>query len=245
MIYLLHESYVVFWDVQQSMDAPRVGNAFHVPISGRKLIIQALTGTNAWIPREHAIHLQHAMEVKSAKTSSRQHELQKQYGVRYSELLRLPYVDIIQFHVVDPKHNMLLGTSKHMMKVWKEQGILNDPEFQRLQHTVNEIKVPAGIGRIPFRIDSGFTSFTADQWKNWTCIYSLYCLHGVIPQQHYACWSLFVEACCFLLQPSISLQELEEADEKLQKFCRTFQDLYGREHCTPNMHMHLHLKIQF
>ena len=41
---------------------------------------------------------------------------------------------------------------------------------------------------------------------------------------------------------SLCLQELEEVDEKLQKFCTTFQDLYGREHCTPNMHMYLHLK---
>ena len=69
-----------------------------------------------WTPREHTLHLKHAMEVKFAKTASRQHELQKQYGLRYSELLRIPYLDIVQHHVVDPMHNMLLGTSKHMMK---------------------------------------------------------------------------------------------------------------------------------
>lgn len=26
------------------------------------------------------------------------------------------------------------------------------------------------------------------------------------------------------------------------QFCRTFEDLYGPDHCRPNMHLHLHLK---
>ena len=32
------------------------------------------------------------------------------------------------------------------------------------------------------------------------------------------------------------------ADEKLLEFCRSFEVLYSKERCTPNMHMHMHIK---
>ena len=101
----------------------------------------------------------------------------KLYGVRNSELLRLPYLDIIQFHVVDSMHNMLVGNFEGCNEIVNEQ-------------TVYDIKVPAEISWIPFKIDSGFSSFTAEQWKNWTCVYSLCCLYELIPQQHSSCWLL-------------------------------------------------------
>ena len=195
-----------------------------------------------WLPRTHAIHMEQVSEVCSAKTASRQQELEKQYGARYTELLRLPYFDVIEYHVVDPMHNLLLGTSKHMMKIWKEQYILKDKDFEYLQEIVNRTKVPVCIGRIPFKLESNFASFTADQWKNWTCVYSLYCLRDLLPASHYSCWVLFVEVCCSLLQPSITREDLERADEKLCEFCKAFETLYGKKNCTPNMHMHLHLK---
>ena len=31
---------------------------------------------------------------------------------------------------------------------------------------------PADIGWIPDKLSSGFSSFSADQWKDWTLIYS-------------------------------------------------------------------------
>ena len=60
--------------------------------------------------------------------------------------------------------------------------------------------------------------------------------------EHYTCWSLFVDACHYLLQPSLTLQDLSTADEKLVEFAASFEMLYGKENTTPNMHMHLHIK---
>ena len=33
-----------------------------------------------------------------------------------------------------------------------------------------------------------------------------------------------------------------ESDEKLLEFCKLFEILYGNEYCTPNMHLHAHVK---
>ncbi len=43
--------------------------------------------------------------------------MESKYGVRYSIL---PYFDPIKFTVIDPMHNLFLGTGKHVFKVWVE-----------------------------------------------------------------------------------------------------------------------------
>lgn len=195
----------------------------------------------SWPVRTHALHLQQVSKYKDATSASQFQAIEKAYGVRYSELLRLPYFDIIEFHVIDPMHNLLLGTGKYVMNLWKESNILSRADLEDIQDEVNSIKVPSNIGRITFKIGSNVSGFTADQWRNWICVYSLFCLKGKLPTSHYQCWSKFVDAFCLLLQPSISKENLIIADEKLLDFCNTYQTLYGKENCTPNMHMHFYL----
>ena len=67
-------------------------------------------------------------------------------------------------------------------------------------------------------------------------------LKGILPQEHLNCWILFVKASILLCSRVIYKSSLVSADLYLQQFCKKFQQLYGSEECTPNMHMHLHLK---
>lgn len=139
-------------------------------------------------------------------------------------------------------HNLLLGSAKHVLKTWIEMGILNESDLERVQKRVNLVKPPSEIGRIPSKISEGFKGFTADQWKNWVCIYSLFALKGVIPSGHYGMWTAFVHACQLLCRKVITKEECVEADQKLMRFCVMFEALCGKEKCTPNMHLHGHLK---
>ena len=141
--------------------------------------------------------------------------------------------------VIDPMHNVLLGTAHHVVSVWKTLGFL---DLKKVQERVDAFVTPSDVGRIPLKIQSGFSLFTADQWRNWTLLYSLCSLKGIIPHQHYDCWLLFVKAASLLCRRSISLQELDMADTFLIEFCETFERLYGKEHLTINMHLHGHLK---
>ena len=122
-----------------------------------------------------------------------------EFGVCYSEIVRLPYFNIIEQHVIEPIHHMGLGTEKHIVGIWKDIGLLGPAEFEIIQERVDSMLVPYGVGRIPLKICSRFSGLTADQWKNWTNIYSLYALRGVIPDEHYFCWSIFVEASLILI----------------------------------------------
>jgi hypothetical protein len=125
-------------------------------------------------------HREKAYQHNQATTKAGQKRIEREYGICYSVLCELPYFDNILFVVIDPIHNLLLGTTKHMLKIWKTSGLLMDKDFKELQHRVNEMATPAGIGRLPLKIASGFAGFTADQFKNWNLIFSRFALTDVL-----------------------------------------------------------------
>ncbi|CAH1264067.1 Hypp2840 [Branchiostoma lanceolatum] len=194
------------------------------------------------IPRVSADHVRFAKMARRAKTKAERKRIEDQYGARWSELFRLPYYDAVRSVVIDPMHNLLLGTAKHVFKVWVELGVLDKKAFDVIQSRIDSMKVPRDVGRIPRKIASGFSGFTADQWKNWTCVFSLFCLKGLIDSNQYEMWSEFVLACRLLCSREILYDNLAIADYHLRKFLSMFAELCGARHCTPNMHLHLHLK---
>ena len=143
--------------------------------------------------------------------------------------------------------NLLLGTAKHVLKTWIEMGLLSESDLQQLQKRVNLVKPPSEIGRIPSKISEGFKGFTVDQWKNWVCInfYSLFALRGVIPNEHYGMWTVFVHACQLLCRKVITKEECNEADQKLMRFCIMFEALCRKKECTSIMHLCSHLQKFF
>ena len=92
--------------------------------------------------------------------------------------------------------------------------------------------VPSKIGRIPRK----FFSCTADEWKHWILIYSVFALKNILREEHYSCWCTFVSACRLLLQAQLTQDTIEQAHSNLVRFCQQFEDLYSAEKCTPNMH---------
>ena len=178
----------------------------------------------------------------NAKTPTERMELQQTLGVGWSSLCQLPYFNVVKCHLIDPMHNLYLGTAKHMVRVWKEKGLIRQEDLHLIQVKIDELNVPYGVGRIPYKVGSNFSGFTVDQWMNWTNLYAIYALADSLPPRDLECWSLFVKASVLLQQYTISLSDLAIADEKLLEFCRCFEACYGKEYCTPDMHLHEYLK---
>lgn len=51
-----------------------------------------------------------------------------------------------------------------------------------------------------------------------------------------------MQACFLICNRIISTQAIEDIHHYLTQFCKQFEGLYGADACTPNMHLHLHLK---
>lgn len=92
-----------------------------------------------------------------------------------------------------------------------------------IQKMVSALTVPDEIGRILWKIQSNFSGLTAEQWKNWTTIYSIIGLKQLVSDDVLECWRHFVLACRYLLKDELTINDIQIADALLLKFCTRFE----------------------
>ena len=119
---------------------------------------------------------------------------------------------------------------------------MNEKTLKVVQEIVDKAEVPADVGKLPGKIDKfSFDGFTADELKNFFILFSVYSLHGILPKRDLECLRKFVIACSYLCNRVITKTDLQIADNYLMKFCSEFENIYGKDRVTPNMHLHGHL----
>ena len=192
-----------------------------------------------WPKRTVAQHRMVASEIQKCNTKSS--IAAKESGYRYTKLLELPYFSPSRMLAIDPMHNLYLGTGKHILKdIWSDGGLIPESKFEQIQGRIDRMVVPPDIGRIPNKIKSGFSKFTADQLKNWIVYFSIIALKDVLNGADLECWRHFVLACRLLSSKVLESTEIQLADALLMRFCKRVQQMYGKKIITPNMHMHAH-----
>ena len=168
------------------------------------------------LQRSDFAYREHVSEVLRASTRQKRDSIESKFGVRYSELLRLPYYRLIQFRAVDPMHNLFLGTAKTFLKdIWlnNQKIVLSKSDMVTRQEQINSIQVSSSMGRIPRKIASNFASLTADQWRTWTTVFSPVALRDMLPRDHFCCWLKFVDVCRLLCQRAITAVDLQQAND--------------------------------
>ncbi|XP_066931820.1 uncharacterized protein [Clytia hemisphaerica] len=195
-----------------------------------------------WDLRTGKQHKVAAGLIERCKTKTGKEKMEKQLGVRFSQLFDLPYFDPIEMHVIDPMHNLLLGTGKLLIKLWLKTGTLTEQKLKTIDRLQNHIKVPSGYSKMARHISKYYKRFKAEECKTFLLIYSLYCCKRILGRKKLANLTKYVNACRLLCRKSIKKEDISRAHELLLDFCKGFQELYGKENCTPNMHLHLHLK---
>ena len=187
--------------------------------------------TSQWPSRHNTQHRNDVNRINVCKTKAKKKELESLLGCRYSVLLDLPYFDPIRMAIIDPMHNLYLGTAKHILKkVWHERNMIDKKDYVSLQECVDSVCVPSNLGRLPSKILSSFSGLTADQLKNWTNIFSLFALHSHLSSDDFECWRHFILASRILTQMQLSTNDVELAHVLLLQFCRRVQRMYGLAH---------------
>ena len=79
---------------------------------------------------------------------------------------------------------LFLGTAKNVFKLWIKSNFLSKKDLQVLEDKINSFDFGTGIGQLPHRIESNYWADTASQWKNWTLIYSIFCLKHLLRETH-------------------------------------------------------------
>ena len=184
-------------------------------------------------------HKNNAKSTLFAKTPTERKKKELDLGSRFTELFHIPYYNTVRYAIIDPLHNLFLGTAKRLQHHWIEIGLLNNSNLKIIQERVDNFNTPNNIGHVPRKILSGFSNMTADEWKNWTIFYSVITLHDILPPQHMTCWKLFVSACTILCSPIITLSEIDHVQQLLHEFFLSLENL-GSHYITINTHLHLH-----
>ena len=69
------------------------------------------------LPRMHEQQKRNATKTVKASSSSEWNNIESQYGSRFSEIMHPPYYDCVRFAIIDPMHNIFLGTAKRMLQM--------------------------------------------------------------------------------------------------------------------------------
>ena len=78
----------------------------------------------SWEARTGSVHRSTALNHRTCATRTLQQGIERTTGIRYSVLVDLPYFDAPKMCIIDPMHNLLLGTAKHMVELWKNLTFL-------------------------------------------------------------------------------------------------------------------------
>ena len=183
-----------------------------------------------------------AEEYQSAHSLAEAQTIQKKNGVRYSELLRLEYFDIIRMMITDPMHTFLLGMVHNEAKLcFSSMSANNATEFQ---NRIKKIRIPYDLGRLPTNIYNkagGLTELTAQQWKNFACIYARPCLVGLIPDRAYQSMLLLCQIVEYISQPATSDDIIVNLYKLLHEHHKCFRTAHGKWQVSINYHMALHI----
>ena len=96
---------------------------------------------------------------KQCVTRSAQTEIEREHDCRYSMLLRLPYIDPVRMCVIDP---FAQSISWHSPSCDFYMERFDDKDLNVIQQKVNSFVTPDDVGRIPSKISSSFSGFTAE-----------------------------------------------------------------------------------
>ena len=100
---------------------------------------------------------------------------------------------------------------------------MSHASLQVLEEKSEKISFLCGEGRIPLKIGSSFSAFTAHQWRLWVTVLSPIVLKGILPNEYLL---LFVRCCTILCSRIISVSDIHAADLYLIEFCSIYMGMH-------------------
>ncbi|XP_074629306.1 uncharacterized protein LOC141886900 [Acropora palmata] len=164
-----------------------------------------------------------------------------------SPLLKLQSFDIVNGIAIDAMHCVFLGVVKQLVGLWFNSKHSGEKWYcgssvEKVDKRLLEIKPPSVITRIPRSIQHHVKFWKATEYRNWLFYYSLPCMRGVLDEEYYQYYTLFVSGIFLLSGRSISPEQMEMAGKCLMHFVEMFDAYYGKRYVLMNHHMLLHLK---
>ena len=191
--------------------------------------------------RTHAQVLDQAKEYQSASSLAAAREIQKRNGVRYSELVRLPYFDMVRMLITDLMHTFYLGMVQNEVKLCLKS--LLDDKLAEFSRRLNSTRMPYDLGRLPTGIKNsdGLTGLTAQQWNNFACVYAMPRFVGLLSDKLFKSLRLLCEIVVCICKPTLNEEDVVNLYRMVQDHHKAFTAAYGKWSTSINYHMALHI----
>lgn len=164
-------------------------------------------------------------------------------------LIALPSFDIIDNVSTDHMHGVFLGVMSDLIDIWmgkknlqniksgfKIKGSENRAKFN---NKIVQLKPHSRITRKPRSLfDRSF--FKAVEYRNLLWFYVHYALYGVLSQTAINHFDLLSASTYILNKTEITKEEIVKAGQMLEKFTNEFEDYYGIDGVTMNLHILRH-----
>lgn len=153
--------------------------------------------------------------------------------------------DLVYSFGVDYMHNSLLGNVKACLKLWLSPKNKDEPYYiqkagrEELNKRISALKLCIFFKRKP-RTMLYLHQFKASEYRAMLLYYLGICLDGILREKYLKHFRMLSSAIYTLLGTSISPEEKEDATGKLENFVQLFQEYYGPNKMTMNVHMLKH-----
>lgn len=164
------------------------------------------------------------------------------YGVQYlSPLANLSKFNIVNGMVFDYAHNIPFGISRSFLTEWltnTSRGfyIGSPDDLKELDRKMMCLTPPIEIRR-PVRKVTEYANWNAREYDNWTSVFSIVVLSGILPLKFVTHWSYLVQGMFLLTRQSATPEHANVAHKLLLHFERDVEVLYGKSYMSYNVHI--------
>jgi hypothetical protein len=177
------------------------------------------------------------------QTLSAQTEIERETGIRFSQLDRLPYLHLLPNLglAIDCMHLLFLGVAKSAWGLWRDRSLISGKDLAEIQAKMDCCRPTNGFARVKRKFEKDAAFCTASDWMAWVLVYSSFCLGSILPTEDFHIWQQFVAGCQLICCRGITVSDIALAQEKFNEFLRKWEERYGEEAVKFNFHMLSHL----
>ena len=150
---------------------------------------------------------------------------------------------MVRMLITDPLHTFYLGMVQNEVKLCLKS--LLDDKLAEFSRRLKGIRMPYDLGRLPTGIKNsdGLTGLTAQQWKNFACVYARPCFVGWLSDKLFKSLRLLhvCEIVVCICKPTLNEVDVVNLFRMVQDHHKAFTAAYGKWSTSINYHMTLHI----